>query len=184
MPSSSSRSRCGPNQVDATARHFSAGLAEGDRIVVRGAGLISKSTLEPSMFKFVVSNSLRSRLFVLAAALAARGLRIVHAILRSTCSRTSTDRLSTSRARRRGSAPQEVEQLVTFPSDRRQNGMPGVIRVRSVSGHRVIRRLRRIRLGRVFIARVAERLTLIRDALPRRVNPQMARWSPSWAKSC
>ena len=129
------------------------------------------------MFKFIVTNSLRNRLFVLAAAvvLIAYGSFVLPRIpidVFPDLNRPAVNILTEAE----GMAPQEVEQLVTFPIETAMNGMPGVMRVRSVSG---------IGLSVVYVefdwgvdiyrARqlVSERLALIREQLPRAVNPQM-----------
>ena len=129
------------------------------------------------MFQFLVTNSLRNRLFVLATALILVGYGLftlprIPIDVFPDLNRPTVNILTEAE----GLAPQEVEQLVTFPIETSMNGMPGVVRVRSVSG---------IGLSVVYVefdwsaeiyrARqlVAERLALIREQLPRGVNPQM-----------
>src|SRR6478609_8826309 len=87
------------------------------------------------MFKFIVTASLNNRLLVLAAAafLVAYGMLVLPRVpidVFPDINRPTVNILTEAD----GLAPQEVEQLVTYPIETSMNGMPGVIRVRSVSG--------------------------------------------------
>ena len=129
------------------------------------------------MFTFLVTQSLKNRLLVCALS----ATLILLGILSAT--RLPVDVLPdlnrptvTIMTESEGLAPQEVEQLVTFPIESQMNGLPGVTRVRSVSG---------VGLSIVYVEfgwdteiyrnrqQVSERLAMLRPQLPPTVTPTM-----------
>ena len=129
------------------------------------------------MFGMIVRASLRNRLFVLAAAV------ILMAYGSFVLPRLPVDVLPdlnrpmvTIMTEAEGLAPQEVEQVVTYPVEAAMNGMPGVTRVRSVSSPGLsivyvefdwstdVYRSRQL---------VSEKLAIVREGLPRGVSPHM-----------
>src|SRR5882672_9707726 len=129
------------------------------------------------MFRFLVTQSLRNRLMVLAASAVLVLLGIFSA------SRLPVDVFPdlnkptvTILTESEGLAPPEVEQLVSFPIETQMNGLPGVSRVRSVSG---------VGLSIVYVEfdwdtdiyrnrqQVSERLMAVRSQLPATVIPQL-----------
>ncbi|MDI4665645.1 CusA/CzcA family heavy metal efflux RND transporter [Xanthobacter autotrophicus] len=129
------------------------------------------------MFTVLVTQSLRNRLLVLALAL----VLVVYGAYAVT--RLPVDVLPdlnrptvTVMTEAEGLAPAEVEQLVTFPLETAMNGLPGLVRLRSVSGVGLSVLYVEFDFGTdIFRNRqqITERLALVRDRLPANVSPQM-----------
>src|SRR5258708_7748534 len=130
-----------------------------------------------ALFNAIVESSLKNRLMILVAAAILVGygsfalLRLPVEVFPDLNRPTVT--LMTEAE---GMAPEEVEQLITYPLETAMNGMPGVTRVRSVSGVGLSITFIEFDWGtEIYLARqqVAERLSLVREQLPASVVPQM-----------
>ncbi|MET0868966.1 MAG: efflux RND transporter permease subunit [Pseudorhodoplanes sp.] len=130
------------------------------------------------MFTFLVTQSLKNRVLVLAlsAALMMFGgysiTRLPVDVLPDL-----NKQVVTIMTEAEGLAPPEVEQLVTFPIETQMNGVPGVARIRSVSGVGLSFVYVEFEWSNTDIYRnrqlVAERLNLLREQLPANVTPMM-----------
>lgn len=129
------------------------------------------------MFNWIVTTSLNNRLMVLALGL----LLMIGGIWTSWHAPVDVfpdlnKPTVTVMTEAGGMAPQEVEQLISFPLETALNGMPGVTRIRSISGIGLSIVYAEFEWGSDLYRNrqlVAERIGLARERLPRDVNPIM-----------
>ncbi|QZA77281.1 CusA/CzcA family heavy metal efflux RND transporter [Deefgea tanakiae] len=129
------------------------------------------------MFSWIVNASLKNRLFVVAIAV------IMMIYGGYTASKMPVDVFPdlnkptvTIMTEAGGMAPEEVEQLISFPLETSLNGMPGVTRVRSVSGVGLSIIYAEFAWGSdIYRNRqlVAERLAEVKSQLPDGISPTM-----------
>ena len=129
------------------------------------------------MFNYLVDVSLKNRLLVLVLSVALSVLGAV-ALLRTPVDVfPSLDKPTiTLITEAGGMAPEEVEQLITFPLETAMNGMPGVASVRSISSVGLSFVYVQFDFGTdIYRARqmVAERLVLVREQMPAGATPTM-----------
>ena len=129
------------------------------------------------MFDFIIHFSLRQRWLILSAAvlLMAYGVWAVRQMPVDVFPDLNKPTV-TVLTEAGGMAPEEIEQLVSLPIENSMNGIPGVTRVRSVSG---------VGLSVVYVEfewgsdiyrqrqQITERLGLVRESLPADVVPQL-----------
>lgn len=129
------------------------------------------------MFTFLVTQSLRNRVLVLVLSVVLMGYGAYTAMKLPVDVFPDLNRPTvTIMTEAEGLAPPEVENLVSYPIETQMNGLPGVDRVRSVSG---------VGLSIIYVEfdwgtdiyrnrqQIAEKLTLVAAQLPEGVVPQM-----------